>query len=151
MTSPLFNRPLCGKIARSLGTAEGITRSELETLWYSFGPEGETPSGNKLDKANGIVGWITSRPNADAMFLELLNEVYYFDGKGDLRRNEDEFKPLLALSLARNSSSPTMRDSRCQLDLSLPAWNQRIVFRRPTPLRPPHSNHSRLESNEKNR
>lgn len=85
MTSPLFDRPLGGRIARSLGTAQGISSSELDTLWNSFGPEEESPRGNKQDKANCIVGWIRSRPNVDAMFLELLNEVYYFDGKGDLR------------------------------------------------------------------
>lgn len=101
MTSPHFDRPLGGRIARSLGTAQGISSSELNTLWNSFGPEEESPRGNKQDKANGIVGWIRSRPNADAMFLELLNEVYYFDGKGDLRRNEDEFKPLLASLLSK--------------------------------------------------
>ncbi|WP_154605517.1 TIR domain-containing protein [Arthrobacter sp. AQ5-05] len=102
MASSLFPPRLRGLIATALGSSSLITQSDLDILWTSFGPEGYAPSGNKPAKANALVRSIAEGANPDAQFLDMLNDVYYFSGKGDRRRlDSGAFKPLLVELMER--------------------------------------------------
>lgn len=101
VNSPLlFHRRLQGLIAKALGSSEDITQADLDVIWTSFRSDESTLGGNKLSKANEIVRSIARRPHADELFLEMLNDVYYFSGKSDQRRQDGTaFKPLLVALL----------------------------------------------------
>ncbi|WP_082072140.1 TIR domain-containing protein [Pseudarthrobacter chlorophenolicus] len=102
MVSSIFPSRLRGLIAQALGSSSRITRSEIDTLWTGFGDGGYPPGDNKLDKANALVRHIGQSLNADDLFLDLLNHVYYTSGEGNRRRQDAEaFKPLLVELLRR--------------------------------------------------
>ena len=95
-TPLLFNRRLQGLIAMALGSSDDITQADLDVIWTSFRSDESTLGGNKVSKANEIVTSLAQRPHADELFLEMLNDVYYFSGKSDRRRQDGAaFKPLL--------------------------------------------------------
>ena len=95
-TPSLFNRRLQGLIAIALGSSDDITQADLDVIWTSFRSDESTLGGNKVSKANEIVRSLAQRPHADELFLEMLNDVYYFSGKSDRRRQDGAaFKPLL--------------------------------------------------------
>lgn len=95
MVSSLFPPRLRGLIARALGSSSLITQTDLDNLWMSFGSD-DPLSGNKPSKANTLVRTIAQGLDADELFLEMLNDVYYTSGEGDRRRQDaDAFKPLL--------------------------------------------------------
>lgn len=95
-TPKLFRPRLQGLIATALGSSEAITQADLDIIWTSFRSDESVFGGNKVSKANEIVRSLAKRPDADELFLELLNDVYYFSGKGDRRRQDGAaFKPLL--------------------------------------------------------
>lgn len=96
-TPSLFNRRLQGLVAIALGSSDHITQADLDVIWTTFRSDESTLGGNKVSKANEIVRSLAKRPNADELFLEMLNDVYYFSGKSDRRRQDDAaFKLLLA-------------------------------------------------------
>lgn len=102
MASSVFPPRLRGLIAKALGSSSLITQSDLDILWTSFGSEDYAPSGNKPTKANALVRSIAQGLDADAQFIDMLNDVYYFSGEsGGRRQDSDAFKPLLVALLER--------------------------------------------------
>ncbi|SDL03753.1 hypothetical protein SAMN04487916_105120 [Arthrobacter sp. ov407] len=103
MVSSLFPPRLQGLIAKALGSSAFITQSDLDILWTGFGSGDYPPNGNKPTKANALVRSIAQDFNPDARFLDMLNDVYYFSGESNRRRQDAEaFKPLLVALLERN-------------------------------------------------
>lgn len=121
-TPLLFNRRLQGLIAMALGSSDDITQADLDVIWTSFRSDDSTLGGNKVSKANEIVRSLAQRPHADELFIEMLNDVYYFSGKSDRRRQDGAaFKPLLVALTNKGFTIDEEEGLRRPSDVASPA------------------------------
>ena len=103
MTPSIFARRDLTKLIQAMGSNERLTQSDIGVLWSEFvGDVGEMPDGNKVHRATQLVSRVAKRHDADDKLTELINEAFYFSPKGDSRRQDATFKPLLVRLYEKN-------------------------------------------------
>ncbi|MHA6969373.1 TIR domain-containing protein (plasmid) [Glutamicibacter bergerei] len=94
MTTEFFSRYMLSKIAQALGTNEHITHDALSTIWMGFGDHSEISDSTKAKRAIEMVEKIAKKTQADSDFMQIINEIFYYDAKSEERREHPAFKQI---------------------------------------------------------